>query len=56
MDEGMKRFEEILSECDAAILVRNELSYEISAEKLFLCEKWACTMANELAKPVMIQS
>lgn len=50
----MKRFEEIIEEADAVILVRNELAWEISAEKLFLCEKWACNTANEHAKPIMI--
>ena len=56
MDEGIRRFEEIIAEANGAILVRNELAWELSAEKLFLCEKWACSVANEHAKPIMIQS
>lgn len=54
MDEGIRRFEEIIAEANGAILVRNELAWELSAEKLFLCEKWACSVANEHAKPIMI--
>lgn len=56
MDEGLRRFEEIIKEADGAILVRNELQWEISAEKLFTAEKWAISTANEEAKPIMIQS
>ena len=56
MDEGVHRFEDILATADGAILARDHLAYEISAEKLMLVEKWACGVANELAKPIMIQS
>lgn len=56
MDEGLRRFEEIIKEADGAILVRNELQWEISAEKLMTAERWAITVANDEAKPIMIQS
>jgi pyruvate kinase len=54
--ESVQRFNEILEESDGAIFVRNELQWELSAEKLMLAQKWAIGQANAAAKPVMIQS
>ena len=34
--ESVQRFNEILEESDGAIFVRNELQWELSAEKLML--------------------
>ena len=56
MDEGLRRFEDIIKEADGAVLVRNELQWEIQAEKLMTAEKWAIATANDEAKPIMIQS
>lgn len=55
-DEGVHRLEDILGASDGIIMVRDHLTYEISSEKLMLVEKWACGLANEIAKPIMIQS
>ena len=55
-DEGVHRLEDILNAADGIILARDQLSYEISSEKLMIVERWACGLANELAKPIMIQS
>ena len=56
MEESLRKFEDIIKEADGAILVRNELQWEVSAEKLMTAEKWAIATANEEAKPIMIQS
>lgn len=38
------------------MFVRNELQWELSAEKLMLAQKWAVGQANATAKPIIIQS
>ena len=45
-----------MEESDGAVLVRNELQWELSAEKLMLAQKWAIGQANAVAKPIIIQS
>ena len=54
--ESVQRFNEILAESDGVIFVRNELQWELSAEKLMLAQKWAISQANAAAKPITIQS
>ena len=45
-----------MAESDGVIFVRNELQWELSAEKLMLAQKWAISQANAAAKPITIQS
>ena len=52
--ESVQRFNEILEESDGAVFVRNELQWELSAEKLMLAQKWAVSQANAAAKPIII--
>lgn len=52
--ESVQRFNEILEESDGIIFVRNELQWELTAEKLMLAQKWVIAQANAAAKPVTI--
>lgn len=52
--EGLNNFEEILQIADGAIISRNDIAAEISAEKVFLAQKWMIDRANALAKPIII--
>jgi len=45
-----------LKHSDAIVFVRNELQWELAAEKLMLAQKWCIESANSAAKPIMIQS
>jgi len=54
--EGLNNFEEILHEADGIIIARGPLSMELSAEKVFIAQNWMIEKANQVAKPVIIQS
>jgi len=54
--EGLNNFEEILHEADGVIIARGPLSMELSAEKVFIAQNWMIEKANQVAKPVIIQS
>ena len=38
--EGLNNFEEILHEADGVMIARSPLSMELSAEKVFIAQKW----------------
>lgn len=54
--EGVQQYENILKHSDSCIFVRNELQWELAAEKLMLAQKWVIESANAAAKPIMMQS
>jgi pyruvate kinase len=54
--EGLSHFEEILHEADGIIIARGPLSMELSPEKVFIAQNWMIEKANQVAKPVIIQS
>ena len=53
---GVENFDELISEADGVIFVRNELHWEIPSEKLMIAQKWAIQEANRQAKPIFVQS
>lgn len=54
--DGIKNFEEILSESDAVKIDRTSLNHEISAEKVFAAQKYMIEKANLAGKPIMTSS
>lgn len=54
--EGLNNFEEILHEADGVMVARSPLSMELSAEKVFIAQNWMIEKANQIAKPVIVQS
>jgi pyruvate kinase len=53
---GIENFDMILEKADGIIIQRNELQWEIPAEKLMIAQKFAIQQANKAAKFAMIQS
>ena len=54
--DAIHQYDEIIEEADGVVFVRNELQWELQAEKLVLAQKWATEQANAAAKPIIIQS
>lgn len=54
--EGLNNYEEILHEADGVMIARGPLAMELSAEKVFIAQNWMIEKANQVAKPVIIQS
>lgn len=54
--DSIEKCEEIMAETDGLIVVRNELQWEVSPEKLMIAQRYLIEQANVAAKPVMIQS
>lgn len=54
--EAVQQYEGILKEADGVILLRNELAFELEAQKQVIAQKWMINRANQEAKPVFIQS
>lgn len=54
--EAVTNFESIMKSADGSIFVRNELQWELQAEKLMLAQKWCIEHSNFSAKPIMLQS
>ena len=54
--EGLKNYESIIDAADGVIVVRNELHWEVSPEKMVIAQKWLIDYANSKGKMVMIQS
>ena len=52
--DAIHQYDEIVMEADGVIFVRNELQWELQAEKLVLAQKWAIEQANNAAKPIII--
>ena len=53
---GIENFDDILLQSDGIIIQRNELQFELPAEKMIIAQKWAVQQCNKKAKLVMIQS
>jgi len=54
--EAVTNYESIMKSADGSIFVRNELQWELQAEKLMLAQKWCIEHSNFSAKPIMLQS
>lgn len=54
--EGLQNFEDILAVADGIVIARQPLSLELSAEKVYIAQQWMLEKANQVAKPVIIQS
>jgi len=52
--EAVQQFQGILKYSDGVIVVRNELAFELPAEKLMIAQKWMIQQANHEAKPVFL--
>ena len=53
---GIENFDDILLQSDGIIIQRNELQFELPAEKMIIAQKWAIQQCNVKAKLVIIQS
>lgn len=54
--EGVQQFENILTQGDGCVFVRNEIQWELASEKLMLAQKWCIQTTNAAAKPIFLQS
>lgn len=54
--EAIQNFETIVKQADGVVLVRNELSFDLDAEKMVVAQKWMTQTANVAAVPVFLQS
>lgn len=54
--DAVHQFEGILKYADAIIVLRNELAWELSPEKLMLAQKWMTQTANMASVPIFLQS
>lgn len=54
--KSLHQFETILPHADGIVVVREDLSLELPAEKLILAQKWITQKSIAHAKPVFIQS
>lgn len=52
--ESLDNYEAILNASDGIIISRGDLSREISAEKVFLAQKWMIGEANAAGKPIIV--
>ena len=51
--EGLNNYEEILAAADGIMIMRQQLSLELSQEKMFIAQKWMIQQANLVAKPII---
>ena len=54
--DAVTNFESIIKSADGSIFVRNELQWDLQAEKLNIAQKWCIEHSNFSAKPIMLQS
>jgi pyruvate kinase len=54
--DAVSNFESIIKQADGVVILRKDLSIELSPEKLVLAQKWMVQTANIAAIPVFIQS
>ena len=54
--EALYNYEKILASADGVIICRTPLATEISADKIFVAQKWMIEKANQAAKPVLIMN
>jgi len=54
--ESMDNYEAILRASDGIIISRGDLAREISADKVFLAQKWMISEANAAGKPIIVST
>ena len=54
--DAVSNFESIIKQADGVVILRKDMSIELSPEKLVLAQKWMVQTANIAAIPVFIQS
>lgn len=54
--ESLDNYESLLKAADGIIIARGDLAREISADKVFLAQKWMISEANAVGKPVIVST